>query len=458
MKIANIISQVDLNGVLSHVVDMSKFLNEFGVKTDIFIFDYGISANTKELINKELSESKSIIFIDEEVEDTFKFINENYTHAILNDTLNIKITRNDAFIHNRYLKCWENLNIIKVFYEHNGAIPYFNNLSYWVNYINHSDYVFSYSNKDNIYKTLSNEYLCKDRWSKIYPFIDFNKYEKYKNNQNREDKLMFIGRYTSARDIVRIYDMAECLKENNILAEVRGVKREVGCYHGILRHPQCYDMCEVKEPKNINGYVKTYGRHERNKTFEYFSNSKFACNFFGCKQGKRANQIEQYNSINGRLETTMMEMVACGCIPLWDKSFGEMGELPNGTKFIDVPYLAVWSDKKDPNECVKELKKIIEDNKLYEKYKNESYRIISENFSPKSVIERFVNILKSITKKEKVYDDYELIKLLSNEETANKFKEHYENNIPVVVNQTFVDKKDLFIFKLEGKKNKKVKL
>ena len=129
MKIAMIISQPDINGVASYASDLNNYMqNTTNLESTLFVLKH----KSMSLPVSEFYTKLNVVYIEpEHIEDAFEKINNEYTHLILHDTLNIKLVDNENKIHERFLECWKKTKIKKLFIEHNAAKNYFNNLSYW---------------------------------------------------------------------------------------------------------------------------------------------------------------------------------------------------------------------------------------------------------------------------------------------------------------------------------------
>lgn len=426
-KVAFVMLQFGFAGVSSFVFDTVEWAKNNGIEADIFVYKH---QNGIFNLKVKQFDAEFTTFEDSEIEWLMEKL-KDYDAIVLNDTFEAK---KPGKAQKYFVEKWKTLEPLKIYIEHASQYSYFSGCAFWYNVIAYSDKIFSFSDNCLIYDAIMKIPSKKDRWRKAKLFIDTEKYKGLQENKDRENKIIYLGRFAAAKDIVRILDMSEDLKENNIAGEIRGLDRSLASYHNVLKRPEAIDRCEIEEVKNEeHGYVNVYGRVNREEGLHIRSNCLFSANFFGFKKNEKKLAREQYDLIGGRLEFTQLETIACGCIPVFDIDHGKASTLSDGRKLIDIENFAIWSDRQDLKATVKKMKEVSENKELQEKIRQTSFEILKNEFDTNIVLNDFFKDIFDTTKDTYEVSVEDIVENLYGEKGLAIYKEAYDNNMSLIV-------------------------
>ena len=268
----------------------------------------------------------------------------------------------------------------------------------------------------------------------------------------KEKKLLYIGRWTTMKDPRRVLDLGPGLKEKGIASELIGIERSIGAKFDIFDHPNCIDRTG-KEEKYIspNACVPVYGTYIRNEGMETLSNCLFGCSFY-----RLPKEPEAYGD---RMEYAMIEIIATGCIPVFDEHWAKHNFRKNGVSYYDTPFSGIYSNKEDLQGTIDTLYAVSLNEDLQKKYFETSYQIVKEEFDANIVLPEMFSYMLSVGKdNNKFKSDEDLIKNVvkpSNTDEFLKLYNEYKDNEIVVLGIRELYTNNIFCI-LDGKKEKEI--
>jgi len=198
---------------------------------------------------------------------------------------------------------------------------------------------------------------CGKTFKKIKLFRKFDDMQELFDNINRKREVMYIGRFEVWKGPLYMLPIAQKLKENNILPSMIGIDRSPASYHNLLSHEL------VK-----NGTIDVQGRYNFDYGFERLKNAMFAFT---------PTHLPNHDYGN-RMEYCQLEAISSGCIPILHKDQGENCALSNGTKWIDIPYFAIWLDDKNPEETANKIIEVANSEELQKLYKGTALKFMKQ--------------------------------------------------------------------------------
>jgi hypothetical protein len=205
--------------------------------------------------------------------------------------------------------------------------------------------------------------------------FDFNSLKKYWK-QDQIPRISYFGRFAGFKDPGRITEMQPQLEKYNILGEMRGIERSIGSlslfFEDVKDRDNTYrkNIFEVNK-KNPEPTIKTtdkiyiYGPYNRLEGIEELSNSMFGADFYNL-------DAEAYGD---NMEFAMCEIIATGCIPVFDKHWAENCTHRDGRKFIDIENFAIYSDGENHEEVAKQMALLAQDRVARNKFRINSYMV-----------------------------------------------------------------------------------
>ena len=219
-------------------------------------------------------------------------------------------------------------------------------------------------------------------WFRTPLFKRVEEYTHYFNNEDRNNEILFAGRYENYKGSHFMPLISKTLSENGIKCSMIGIDRSPASYHGLLVTDEV-----------TSGRIDVQGPYKMTEGYERMSKALFS--FAPMKLTK--------DECSGILEYSQVEGIACGCIPVLHKNSQEFEY--NGVKFKDIPYFAIWFDEENPEECAKEIVKVSKDKGLQEAYKGVALHILKDMYHKdniKRTIEEVINAPKNRCTKEDV--------------------------------------------------------
>ena len=393
-------------------------------------------------------------FTMENIEETLNELNQ-YDVVMFNSYPSNKFSKES--IMSFYNDLVKKITTIKVGFMHELNKTNIDKVPYLIGIMNEMDLIYNFGEETWFSQTISKVLPSKkvgERVKKFTMWFNFDQLEKYRNKPlyEKEKKLLYIGRWTTMKDPRRVLDLGPGLKEKGIVAELIGIERSIGAKFDIFEHPNCIDRTG-KEEKYIspNACVPVYGTYIRNEGMETLSNSLFGCSFY-----RLPKEPEAYGD---RMEYTMIEIIATGCIPVFDEHWAKHNFRKNGISYYDTPFSGIYSNKEDLESTIDTLYAVSLDEDLQKKYFETSYQIVKEEFDANIVLPEMFSYMLSVGKdNNKFKSDEDLIKNVvkpSNTDEFLKLYNEYKDNEIVVLGIRELYTNNIFCI-LDGKKEKEI--
>ena len=393
-------------------------------------------------------------FTMENIEETLNELNQ-YDVVMFNSYPSNKFSKES--IMSFYNDLVKKITTIKVGFMHELNKTNIDKVPYLIGIMNEMDLIYNFGEETWFSQTISKVLPSKkvgERVKKFTMWFNFDQLEKYRNKPlyEKEKKLLYIGRWTTMKDPRRVLDLGPGLKEKGIVAELIGIERSIGAKFDIFEHPNCIDRTG-KEEKYIspNACVPVYGTYIRNEGMETLSNSLFGCSFY-----RLPKEPEAYGD---RMEYTMIEIIATGCIPVFDEHWAKHNFRKNGISYYDTPFSGIYSNKEDLESTIDTLYAVSLDEDLQKKYFETSYQIVKEEFDANIVLPEMFSYMLSVGKdNNKFKSDEDLIKNVvkpSNVDDFLKLYNQYKDDEIVVLGIRELYTNNIFCI-LDGKKEKEI--
>lgn len=281
-------------------------------------------------------------------------------------------------------------NPIKVMYMHELNKTNIDKIPYVLPILNEADIIYTFGEDTWFSKKTESMLESKKRGDRIRKFqmiIDYSAIERFRKPISElRRELTFVGRWSHMKDPSRICDLAPEMWKNSINPQMIGLERSVGMKFDVLDHPNAPVQIQIHKPEQYDAAVaKVAEFHEKQTHVPIMSEYEFNWAFdtiisksmFGASFYRMPHHPENYSD---RMEYTQIEMIAAGCVPVFDKHWGEHNYTKSGERFIDVPYSAIYSDKGNLEETVKILTKVSNDPDLIHKYREVSLEVIRNEY------------------------------------------------------------------------------
>lgn len=359
---------------------------------------------------------------------------------------------------NFYHKFVKKITALKVGFMHEINKVIIDKIPYIIGLMNEMDVIYTFGVDTWFSKNTSALLPSKkpnERIKKFTMWFNFELLEEYRKNVNlsdKEKKMLYLGRFVSTKDVPRVLELGAKLieKDPSFKTVIRGIDTSIGAKVSVLDHLNTINHLP-KEPKvNANGCVPVYGPYVRDEGMNEMAHSLFGVSFWNMK--KRG--VEEYGD---RMEYTQIETIAVGTIPVFDKHWGENNRTLEGTRYIDIPYSAIYCDREKLDETADELIKIANDPELQEKYRNSSYNIAKQEFDADIVLPRMFSEMLAVGKDTDKFksDDELLLSITNNPEFVEDAKKLVVNGDTVVYGYRELPNNILAV--TDGSKQKEIK-
>jgi hypothetical protein len=361
------------------------------------------------------------IFSRDNIDEIVEEINNEYDLVILINPAkpHSGLKKEDVFA---FHQMYKRLTPVKVQMQHTSFVKAINETPFCWSYINESDAVYNHSAESYYMNAIVKKLPSKrDRAFPMHLWTDVKRFEEFYKNPVREPNLTYIGRFVLYKGPRRLLDISEAVYAAGIQPVIYGMDTGIGCKQQILTHPNCNNLLQPTLPKNENPIVPTYGRIEREEVLKKFNESMFACTLF-----KFRTDIDK-SFYGDRLEYTMQEAICAGAILVVDKEWAQECRTIDGTRYIDIPYFAVFMDESCPGEAIAEMKRIMKDPELQQLYRDTAFKVLLNEYDNSIVLPKLMTQLFNITKDPyKFESDWELVEYITKSAAkADKFMELY---------------------------------
>lgn len=421
--------------------------------------DFTIFSYDERMYNRRDAHEFSFVpFMKENIPEMVEKLND-YDVVIFNSYPSNKFPKESIIaFYNDFIK---KIKTVKIGFMHELTRTNIDKIPYLLGILNQMDLIYNFGEKTWFSQTIQEILPSKcvgERVKKFTMWFNFDILDKYRNEiklEDKEKKLLYVGRWTTMKDPRRVLDLGPLLleKDSNFKSELIGIERSIGAKFDIFEHPNTIDMTGKEAKYGEFGCVPVFGTYVRDEGMALAAKSLFGCNFY-----KMPNDANGYGD---RMEYSQIEIIAVGSIPVFDKHWAENNRTIDGKRYIDIPFSGVYSDANDLDETVNKLIEIANDKELQKKYIETSYKVTKNEFDANIVLPKMFTEMLNIGKDDfKFSSDEDLIKYQIDEDFNEEFIELFkkyteENEIPVMgIRELYTN--NIFCI-LDGKKEKEIK-
>lgn len=434
-------------GVTRNGSEMQQWSKKAGVQLDVFSYD-------ERMYNRRDSHELDFFsFTRENIDKTVEQLN-GYDIVLFNSYPSNKFEKQAVI--DFYEKVVKGVSAIKVGFMHELNKTNIDKIPYVVGIMNEMDMIYNFSEETWFANTISELLPSKkvgERTKKFTMWFNFEELDKFREQnqlKDKEKKLLYLGRWTTAKAPRRVLDIAPLLKsfDPDFKVELKGIERSIGAKFDIFDHPNTLDCTGRTPDENSNGFVPVYGPYNRNEGIDYLAKSLFGCSFFRLPKAPQ--------DYGDRMEYTQIEICAVGSVPVFDKHWGENNRTKDGIRYIDIPYSAIYSDENDLESTADTILEVANNTELQEKYREASYKIVKQEYDANIVLPEMFNEILSVGKDNGKFnsDDDLILSITQNPEYVEVAKEQTELGEIVVLGIRELTNNILCI--LDGKKEKEI--
>lgn len=443
LKIAQVYGKgLDGCGVTKVGTEIQQWSKRNDIRCDVYSFDLKtyVRGASHDIETKSFKTIEEMRNIQDKLEDYDIIFYQSYpTNKFPNSLVNE--------FYNRIIRSPQ--KPIKVAFMHEITKMNTDKIPYLLGIMNESDFIYTFNTETWFAKSILKLFPSKvidERMNKFTMFLDFEQFKPYrekslKNLKNKDMSLRYVGRWTTMKDPARLFHLYPLMKDLNIKLELFGIERSIGAKCDIFDRELCVDHTKSKEDyeqmkEYMNGLrdfdiadgVRVFGPYMYKDAMELLTNTMFGCSFYN----HRTHQ-EPYGD---RMEYTQIEIIGAGAVPIFDTHWGENNKTKSGKRYIDIPYSAIYSDKDNLPDTVKQIKEVMSNAKLQKKYIETSYEIASNEFDVNIILpDMLKHIMKHNKDKKKFSNDIELVeKICKNKTMTKKFQDILKNHdlLPVM--------------------------
>lgn len=393
----------------------SAELIDWAKKTGTIVHYYSYS---RKYVRSTAHNMEISYFTNKNLKETAEYIDNNYDIVMF---MNYPGVDDPKYIQSFYYDFYEKINKpLKAVYIHDIRIAEIDYL-YLIPMVYNADTVFHFSIDSDFSSFLDTLGIQKknERIQKYNIWMNFEELntfrQKYLNNKKKG--IVAISRAAPSKNTPRTIKIIKRLLEIDPTWETKilGIEKSSAAFFGFLK-PMAEDITYYND-KGVSsgtGPVKIYGPYVRNEGMDAVASVTFSPAFWSLPKTPQ--------NYGDRMEYTQLEIIGVGTIPILDKHFGENNHLPDGRRFIDVPYSAIYvGEQENYDDIVNFLIDLSNNMEEMNKYLNSSYNMI-QVFNADSVIPAAIETIKKVGKNNNRLSAYEICKKFGNENFANKIK------------------------------------
>lgn len=421
-------------GLTRAIIEKQIWAKKNGISLETYYFDTGVKAEKRQALQAMPLNHENYLSVLEHIN---KDIDVVFFHAFpRKDFIKKDFDMFYDFVHR--------MNTIKIAIEHTTTEFDLNNTTQMVLMFNEMDFIYIYrapALTQLITKLLPSK---KDRIKDTHIWFNFDALEtQWKVPfEEKQRRIVYAGRNASFKNTPKVLDLGAAMHKYDptIKTEMHGVYSDIGSKFTIFDNPYCIrkGKTDVSGPQ---GCVEVYGPFVRDEMMDYLSHSLFGVSFFDYKDSQR-------------MEYSQLEIVACGCIPIFDKHWAETYKLSNGEYFFEeVP--AIYIDRNNITEDdVKRIHAIAQDKKYFYSLILQIRNAVQLEYDADIVLANLFRDAIRVTKDEKKFKTVEELVLYN---LGEQGLELYKQNLDKIVMLNFSQLKNKRFSVLENKKIKVLK-
>lgn len=235
--------------------------------------------------------------------------------------------------------------------------------------------------------------------------LDWDKYKEFHKPFCEKDKktIKFIGRSAVWKGPWLVRDIhGKYLKDEGYITTLEGIEGSIQTVSELYKQTKPEriprdDVCvnldmSTKKMLNDGSFnlerrmpVYVFPPYDNKNALERMSRCQFGIELLLLSDGVLANIMEY----------AMMEIVAVGTVPVFRKRWGEMFKV-DGKPIIEYPCGTIFIDENNPEEGIKIMNEVSENEDTYNQMRNNAFKFYSEYFNSKRNFGELVRLINEI--------------------------------------------------------------
>src|SRR5699024_3133176 len=338
-------SNFPFGGVTTYISNFKELAEKEGHILDIFSFSKGRLKKRFEPTENKQNGTVFLEFTKKDIEDLFNKLNDYDFVCFVQAPGQSNFKRKER---DQILEKYKSLDVLKGFQAHIFDKPTSPFTSQLIDYCVSADVLFTRDDDDNLTSTVAAKKLGKT----IIPITLYSDLDKYIDDSiEKQTKILFRGRMEFNKRPHRLGDLSYHLKHiPGLKFHLMGIDNGLGALSVI--HTKEWSRT-FRFPEREGGWVDVTPSFPFEEGIKEMQKSLFG--------------YAPRNKLSGSyLEYSQIEVLQCGGIPILHKYEGENSYLEDGTRWIDIPYFAIWLDEKDYEGTAKQIIKVLYDEELKE--------------------------------------------------------------------------------------------
>lgn len=422
-------SDYPFGGITTFLSDFKEKSKTLGVETDLYIFKKGKSKKNFEEKAYEQTKVNYYQFAKIEIEELFEKF-EAYDFVCFAQTPPYALFDKEERM--MILEKFKNLKPISGIQMHNieveGNFNYNTNL---LEYYGITDVIISKEDDrlpaTNIAKKLNKTYIPLTLYSDLDKYID--------ENIEQEEKILYRGRFENYKRPHYLGRLSYYLKDRNpnLKYKMMGIESSIGALNIIHKEPWAKTY---RFPDKTGGWVEVEDKFVKEDGIKEMQK----CLFGFAPKTKVSSSF---------LEYAQLEVLQCGGILILHKYEGENSYLPDGRRWIDVPYFAIWLDEDNLQNTADKIEEVLKSKELQKLYKETPKKLLQPLMDESMLEEHLKEIFKATRKHYSVRDI--LDKFGWEEHEKDMFIEANEKYL-IAPYVRFLEEKYIYIFTKNARK------
>ena len=372
MKVAIVLMKgFDGCGVSRFAIEHQKELRKTGNICDVYSFN---NKYARTIAHKD----RDVIFYDNFTDVDFSsydiFVLNSYEKDFNEEDLN----------YYKSLKCKKVAMMHEILRQNIGRIDHV-----W-DWIEASDVVSSFSLEMDFTHDLFEKYPDKNYFSfKMCTSEDeMNSMYNSSLNNERDNILIYFGRWTTMKDPHRLFDYKKLDPEFKVAGI--GLERSIGAFHDIFNQEKCQAiklnfLNSKEEFDNADkdfSMVPIFPPVARDAAMDIIGHSLYGASFYRLN-GPRAHNL------GNRMEFAQIEL-SCVCLPVFDKFWGQNTfDKVTEKSFYEIGNNAIFSDVDNLQESLDEMKYLANHPDEYATRRKNIFDLVKRNYSSTNNIKEF---------------------------------------------------------------------
>lgn len=406
-------------GITRAVIEKQKWCKKNDITLEVYYFDTGIKwAKRQELVATAITASN--------IEETLVHLNKNIDVIFFHSFPRKEFTAEDFNLFYQFVR---RITCTKVAIDHTTTKTSMNLMSQFVLMLNEMDLVYMFEAYaglgDTINKLLPSKFVG-ERIKKTHLWFNFDTFKEQFNVpfEERVRRLLYVGRHASFKHAESVLPLGKKLHDidSTFKTEMYGITGGISAKVQIYDSPYCI-RTDKRDLAGPEGCVEVSGPYQHDDMMDYLSHSLFGISLF------------DYES-NQKMEYAQLEMIACGCVPIFDKHWAETLKLeytnPDKTYAELSNAQAIFVDRHDPINA-QQIIDTSNNKAVWEQMRNKALEIVGKEYDPDLVLPILFEEAATITKDENRFENQlELLDHSLNDVAVVDLYNHHKHDIIVM--------------------------